>query len=300
MYTKLNTGIVSKRTGKNTVAIVGFANTTRDLAPWEDEETEIWGLNEAYSIPFMKRWTRWFQLHTEVNFNREDNPNDPNHAQWLREKHGKPIYLQEKYEYIPDAVKYPLAEVIEAYGKYLTSSFAFMLALAMLEGFERIEIYGFEMGTHTEYHYQKANAEYLIGLALGSGFEIYMPEQCSLCKGKMYGFESMDVPFRQTLEYRKISIEDELKKQRDLAMIENGKMSRLEEDIQITESEKLREVLDSQQEQYRLAAGRYNFLSGTLVEIKEIIKHYDKFLESVGVIPNQDYTSHEVENAKAT
>ena len=186
MYKKLNKGIVSKRTGKNTVALVGFAETTRDLAPWDDPDTEIWGLNEAYLQPFMKRWDRWFQLHPEDNFNRDTNTNDPDHPKWLRKKHKKPIYLQEAYPYIPDAIKYPLDEVIANYGDYLMSSFAFMLALAMLEGFERIELYGFEMGTHTEYHYQKANAEYLIGFARGAGFDVWYPEICTLCKGKMY------------------------------------------------------------------------------------------------------------------
>ena len=63
-YQPLNRGRISARTGKNTVAIVGFAKSTRHLVPYEDMETEIWGINDAYHVKgFMKRWDRWFQLH---------------------------------------------------------------------------------------------------------------------------------------------------------------------------------------------------------------------------------------------
>jgi len=300
MYKSLNQHIRSARTGKNTVALVGFAMTTRDLAPWDDPDTEIWGLNEAYLQEFMKRWDRWFQLHPEDNFNRKDNHNDPDHPKWLRESHNKPIYLQKKYKYIPDAVKYPLDEVMSQVSDYLTSSFSFMISLAMLEGFERIEIYGFEMGTHTEYHYQKAGAEYLIGMARGMGIEVYMPENSTLCKGQMYGYETMDVPFRQSLEYRQSGIEDEIPALRDLAMIEKGKLARLEEDIKLTDfDERLVSQRTDQEHAMDMAAGKHNFMQGALHENREAIKLYDKFLVNSGVIPSQDFTTHEENNDKA-
>ena len=51
------------RKGKKTVALVGMAFTSCSLAPWDDKDVEIWGLNEQHYYPWMKRWDRWFQLH---------------------------------------------------------------------------------------------------------------------------------------------------------------------------------------------------------------------------------------------
>jgi len=76
---------------KKKVAIVGMATTSRHLAPYDDDEFEIWGLNESYwgghqgpdKTPYMKRWDRWFQLHPEWDYSRAHNFNHPLHYQWL-------------------------------------------------------------------------------------------------------------------------------------------------------------------------------------------------------------------------
>jgi hypothetical protein len=288
MYTPLNKRKISKRTGKNTVALVGFAKT-RDEAPWDDLDTEIWGLNEAYAQPWMKRFDRWFQIHPEDNFSRPDNPNDPNHLNWLKVAKGFPIYMQEKFKYIPASVMYPLAEVTEKYGNYLTSSVAFMLTLAMLEGFERIELYGFEMGTRTEYHYQRANAEYLIGMAKALGFEIYLPASCGICKGKMYGFETLDVAFRQKLEYRKTSIENEVQNKRDQAKVEEGQLNVMTSFYELNKDiPEMYEKFKNQVSLTKQAQAKANYAVGCLEECKRIIDLYDEFLETVGVGGVQD------------
>lgn len=291
MYKPLNKRIVSKRTGKNTVALVGFAATTRDAAPWDDPDTEIWGLNEAAIQPWFKRFDRWFQIHPEDNFMREGNQNDPNHPKWLMEARGFPIYMQAHYEQVPASVALPINEIIKRYGNYLTSSLSYMLTLAMLEGFERIELYGFEMGTRTEYHYQKSNAEYLIGMARGLGFEIYLPPGCSLCKGKMYGFETMDVTFRQRLEYRKTAITEEMQKVRDEAKEAQGlelaldKIARLRPD-----DEELVKLWKEQEPITQGKVAKANYIVGVSKELETIIGMYDDFLETIGVAGKQDYT----------
>ncbi len=48
------------------VAIVGFAPSTRDKAPYNDPDWEIWVLNEYFSIlpqTGASNITRWFELH---------------------------------------------------------------------------------------------------------------------------------------------------------------------------------------------------------------------------------------------
>jgi len=181
-----------------TVALVGMATTTRDQAPWDDKDIEIWTLNEspAKRFEFVKRVTRHFQLHPYWDFMREGNQNDPDHPKWLQEEHDFPIYMQEEFEDIPASVKYPFEEICKHFQltdhtKYFTATFPYMMALALFEGFERIELYGFEMGSDTEYAYQKGSANFWIGMAIGAGVEVYLPDNCTLlgAKEQLYGYE---------------------------------------------------------------------------------------------------------------
>lgn len=191
---------------KKCVNLVGMAQTTRDLAKWDDENIEIWTLNEspAKRFGYVKRVSRHFQLHPKWNFMREGNQNDPEHAQWLKVQKF-PIYMQDNFEEIPTSVKYPLEEIFEHFHinlegedhwKEFDSTFPYMLALALYEGFERIEIYGFEMGSETEYAYQRPNVHYWLGVARGMWLEtgkpeIYIPDDCKLMGwgSKLYGYE---------------------------------------------------------------------------------------------------------------
>lgn len=189
-----------------TVAIVGMATTNRDQASWENEDVEIWTLNESPSKRFgyIKRVTRHFQLHPLWNCMRDGNQNDPEHNQWLRVQNF-PIYMQDKYDDIPSSVKYPLDEVFDkfqipsegkSHWREFDSTFPYMLALALYEEFDRIEIYGFEMGSETEYAYQRPNVHLWLGIARGLYLatgkpEIYIPPDCALLgwDSKLYGYE---------------------------------------------------------------------------------------------------------------
>ncbi len=70
-----------------------MATTSRHLAPWDDDEFEIWCLNESYwgghfgpdkKTPFLKRADRWFQMHPSWDYFRPHNFNHLLHAEWLR------------------------------------------------------------------------------------------------------------------------------------------------------------------------------------------------------------------------
>lgn len=194
------------RKGKKTVALVGMAPTSCSLAPYKDSTAEIWGLNEAHSFDWMQSWDRWFQLHKQRDFKRDLDGHRAaergfvkGHYEWLKQKHRKPIYMQFVYPEIPDSIEYPLREINERFFggirkgneriKYETSTFAFMIAMALYEGFERIEIFGFEMHGGDEYVPQRACAEFWIGMALGMGVEIYLPPTSQLVWGPIYGFQ---------------------------------------------------------------------------------------------------------------
>jgi len=194
------------RNGKKTVALVGWAPASCGMAPYDEPnvklggELEIWGLNQAHAMPWMKTWTRWFQLHKEKSWSRQISITRGilGHYDWLKEDHQRPIYMQFKHDEIPNSVEYPLEEVVDEYlGKfskgfnpvrYFTNSLGYMIPMAIKE-FQRIEIYGFEMADDTEYVKQKACAEFWIGIALGKGKEVYLPPGNSLASGPIYGYQ---------------------------------------------------------------------------------------------------------------
>jgi hypothetical protein len=189
----------AERAGKKTVALVGTATTTCGLAPYDETEVELWACNETHNYKWMKRATRWFQIHKSESFKRiVDSHGHTGHYDWLKANPWNiPIYMQFHFDEIPLSVEYPLHKVKETFFKnfwrgnnkinYLTSSLAYMIPIALLDGFQRIELYGFEMSDNTEYVKQKACAEFWMGQALGRGIEIYTPPNCQILYSELYG-----------------------------------------------------------------------------------------------------------------
>lgn len=193
------------RKGKKTVAMVGMATATCALAPYNDEDVEIWALNEMHAFPWLKRATRWFQIHHSTLWKRDiAKRNVHGHREWLQDNPlDIPIYMQYYQEEVPKSIEYPLREVCDKFFKnirrgdakikYFTSTFAYMMGIALLDGFERIELYGFEMSSSDEFVEQKGCAEFWIGLAMGLGIEIYLPPHCILMWSNLYGGDEQGV-----------------------------------------------------------------------------------------------------------
>lgn len=187
------------RKGKKTVALVGMAVSSCALAPFEDKDVEIWALNEMHNWKWLKRATRWFQIHATQSWQRDlAKRNVYGHREWLMENPlDIPIYMQYWQEEVPKSVAYPLREVCDKYFKnirrgdakikYFTSTFAYMMGIALLDGFERIELYGFEMASTDEFTEQKGCAEWWMGMAMGLGVEIYIPPDSILMWSNLYG-----------------------------------------------------------------------------------------------------------------
>ena len=200
------------RDGKKTVALVGYAERTRIYAPWDDERVECWTLNKAHLEPWCKRITRHFQIHGIGYLRRctAQSQGDRDHFEWLSQPHDFPLYIQAKYPEFPSGIPFPIHEARRRFGNFYTSTMAYMMAIAIMEGFERIEIYGFEMESDTEYRYQRDSAEYFIGMAVGLGIEVYLPSNCKLLKGKTYAFETSEIGLRQQLEFRRTNVANQM------------------------------------------------------------------------------------------
>lgn len=262
------------------VCIVGFARPTRNETPWEDDSYEFWGCNEGYVLPFPKI-DRWFQIHPFISFSRKENLNDPNHFEWLQKQHDFDIYMQRKYSYIPNSIGYPIDEFEMLFGrKYFRSSFDYMIAMALAEGYTTIGVYGFDMASGSEYGYQRPSAEYWIGRAEGMGVKIELPLNPNLLRGSVYGFEDNSLGFRQSLEIRKgvIAAHHTKEKQKfdelNGATIVLGKIK----NHAINEPENPFDIgveFDKYQNEMVKQSALLNILNGAKMEVDTMLKIYD-------------------------
>lgn len=185
------------------VAIVGFATNTLHLVPWQDKDFELWGLNQGYTN-FHRRPERWFEMHTPEY---TADVRDPNYLPWLTQC-PVPIYMIEHYDEYPNSVRFPIEDAIRfagdrrlgtGAGDYYTSSIAFMLALAGMEGFEEVHVYGVNLAIGDEYFYEKPCAEWWVGYLQGKGVKVVIPTASSLLKQQLrYGYNPMRTPNAMT------------------------------------------------------------------------------------------------------
>lgn len=158
------------------VAIVGGSPSTQMMAPFDDEEWEIWVLGNQLQQYEGKRVTRIFEIHDDLS------EHDPDYAAWLA-SHNIQMVVSDKfpipYSYIKifDKNKSPL--------QLFSSSPAYMMAQAIMDGAKTIAIYGVDMAIDNhEYFKQRADMYAWIGYAKGLGIEVIIPEASSLFKSK--------------------------------------------------------------------------------------------------------------------
>lgn len=169
------------------VAIIGRCEKTREDAPLEDSLDRLgwerWGL--AWDLTFIG--DRCFEIHTPNTWSADTISPSVDYRIWLRHLEGDKV-MAEAYADIPGSRAYPLDDVLALPGMtpngldggYLESSIAYMLALAKLESVQRVGIWGADLSSPDEYHYQKPNLAYLMGLFRYQGMEIRVPRESGL------------------------------------------------------------------------------------------------------------------------
>ena len=194
MDTLTSTGEPGRITsGLRSLAIVGSHPDTRENAPYDDPDYEIWLYNEApQKTDVYTRWDSLLQIHKENVYASPSNWVNKEHWTWLQQDHGpdKRIFMQDVDPRVPNSVKYPLEEILALVPfKYLRSSPALALALAIHLGYKRIEVYGSDLSSNTEYKYQAANYMYWIGYAHGRGVDLEMRCWAEEFDQPIYGYE---------------------------------------------------------------------------------------------------------------
>ena len=168
------------------VCIVGTAGSWTQT-PWTDAGLSILSLNDAYRLKGFQRADAWYDLHPLDHFVHppSDGPmfahqvppgyyvRPSDHREWLA-KQDIPVWLHPDYAtQWPDAANwrsaraFPKADIEAAFGRYFTSSPAWMLAHVILQGAKEVHVYGIHLATEHEYIEQRPNFEYLLGRVLG-------------------------------------------------------------------------------------------------------------------------------------
>jgi hypothetical protein len=88
--------------------------------------------------------------------------------------------------------EYPLAQAVKLIpGGYFTSTMAYMICYAILEGVNRIRLYGFEIWSGSdanEYTHQRPCIDFWLAFALGRGIQVEIPYYLSLTVGNSQNY----------------------------------------------------------------------------------------------------------------
>jgi hypothetical protein len=175
------------------VALVGHSPSTRDLAPYDDPSYEIWTMNDAQGFLNGRRATRWFEIHIEEVW-REPTRRLKGYLEHLQ-KFAGPIYMDRHYDEFPTSVEYPFEHLFKKYGRgKFGSSFSYLFALAIEEGFTEIEMYGCDLASEEEYKKQRESTAFWIGYCKGAGIRFALPAATPILTAQPYGRGRIMVP----------------------------------------------------------------------------------------------------------
>lgn len=164
------------------IAILGLS-ASRVLAPKPGGDWDVWGLCNDGD----RNHDRTFEIH-EFNMIARVHGGKDALVDRLNE-YGVPVFMQEHHDAIPASVRFPIEDFVARFGRYGTSSLAYMIGLAIMEGATTIGLWGVENGDG--YEAQRPNLEYMIGWALGAGIECFVvgPTKLLGCERGLYGYE---------------------------------------------------------------------------------------------------------------
>lgn len=224
-----------------TVAIVGSHPDTREDAPFDDPRVDIWVFNEIAGQnikskngdhPWAYRVDGVFQMHKPAIYRSIHNRADPDHWIWLQKKHGFPIYMLDVDPLVPDSVKYPFDDVMHLLDtftigsdeepiEFSTSGVSYAFALAAhMDQYEEILVYGVEMGSNTEYVYQRECVAFWAGVLAGRRKTLGWHSSGDIFTKPLYGYDGRITQTPEEFVERIAELEDvatELRQRRNEA-----------------------------------------------------------------------------------
>ena len=197
------------------VALIGTAPSSRMLAPFGDPTWKIWGCSPG-NMGQLPRVDEWFEIHGNLLWPENKHYGEP-YVNWLRQQ-TFPINMQNQ-SLVPNAIPLPKKELVKEFGPYFfTSSFAWMMGLAMMRGAKEIALYGIDMASRDEYILQRPGAYYFFMEAKRRGIKMTAPYESDIMQPpSLYGFSEVTQYGRKLLA-RKVELDQrvaQLKQQRD-------------------------------------------------------------------------------------
>lgn len=184
------------------VAIVGLDRPGEWVSHFNAPGTEVWSLNSAHEVLPGVHFHRYFELHRRAYLQRYEMGNWEARLKWMRDLKRKdcPVYVWEVWPECKTARLYPKADVeqLTPHGRYHLGSFDWMVALAILEGFETIKLFAVDFSRGGEPIGARACLEYWLGFAEGRGIGVEVFGRGDLFKtyqllrsDKQYGIEDV-------------------------------------------------------------------------------------------------------------
>ena len=177
------------------VTILGASGPSNKWANSLPDDVELWGMNMGHRF-LTRPAQRFFQIHHRMH--NADSGNPPGHFgrpldhEEFLQTCGIPVYMQQVDDAIPTSVRYPIEKVTASFGSYLTSTAAYMMALALWEGVDELGLLGIYMDTGTEYEKQRPCLEYYLGMARQMGVRVSLPPGCTLAQAPLYAYSEFE------------------------------------------------------------------------------------------------------------
>lgn len=172
-----------------TVRIYGSAGNVRKapVRTPEEHDIELWLSNSTTTVLMrcpraIDEWTRWFNLHSRQHM---VGTYPASYTYYQEKAAGRPIYLQKVQPDVPTSVAFPRKAIQDRFAtakgpnRYFTCTVCWLIALAIFEGFERIELWGFELRDTkpgSKFTWERPCVAYWIQMAKDAGVEVFYQE----------------------------------------------------------------------------------------------------------------------------
>ncbi len=159
------------------VALIGTAPSSRMLAPFNDPSWKIWACSPG-NMNTLPRVDVWFELHSNLLWPEHESYGRP-YIEWLKAQ-PFPVYMQDQTQ-VPRATVFPKNELVAMFGdSFFTSSFSWMMALAMQQGAKEISLYGIDMASRDEYIRQRPGFFFFKYIAEKNGIKVTAPHESDI------------------------------------------------------------------------------------------------------------------------
>lgn len=196
------------------IALIGTAPSSRMLAPFNDPSWTIWACSPG-NMNVLPKVDAWFEIHGNLLWPECQSYGVP-YVEWLK-RLNIPVYMQDA-SLVPNATPFPMEQMVNEFGRdFFTSSFAWMMALAISKGASEIALFGIDMASRDEYILQRPGFYFFKHMAESRGIKVSAPNESDIMQPPgLYGYSDV-TPFGRKLNARNAEIKgrlDVMRKQR--------------------------------------------------------------------------------------